>query len=68
MEPELELIKKAEEEAKKNKVSLKDLKTPYIMRPLLIGVTLMSLQQLSGVNAIVFNVHSVFNVSEMLCF
>ncbi|KAG7159798.1 Facilitated trehalose transporter Tret1-like 19 [Homarus americanus] len=60
VEPEMQLMRKTQEEARQNTVSLSDLKKPYILKPLLISCTLMVFQQLSGVNAVLFNLSLIF--------
>ncbi|XP_068227374.1 facilitated trehalose transporter Tret1-like [Palaemon carinicauda] len=63
IEPEMKYLSESLEEAKRNKVSLKDLKAPYIIKPLIITLLLMAFQQLSGVNAVVYNINIIFQDS-----
>ncbi|XP_071542331.1 facilitated trehalose transporter Tret1-like isoform X2 [Panulirus ornatus] len=51
------------EESCKAKVSLWDLTTPYILKPLLITLALMIFQQLAGVNAVIYNIIIIFKDS-----
>nr|UFQ59758.1 glucose transporter 2 [Macrobrachium nipponense] len=72
IEPEMKYLKESLEEAKRNKVSLRDLKAPYIIKPLVISLLLMAFQQLSGVNAVIYNVKVIFldagsNIQEDVC-
>ncbi|XP_042206693.1 facilitated trehalose transporter Tret1-like isoform X2 [Homarus americanus] len=60
VEPEMQLMRKTQEEALQNTVSLNELKTPYILKPLLISCTLMIFQQISGINAMLFNLSVIF--------
>lgn len=56
------------EEAAKNKVSLSDLREPYILKPLAITLALMVFQQLAGVNAVIYNINLIFQVSCVVVF
>ncbi|XP_048414717.1 solute carrier family 2, facilitated glucose transporter member 8 isoform X1 [Stegostoma tigrinum] len=42
------------------KFALSDLKNPTIYKPLLIGISMMLFQQLSGINAVMFYAESIF--------
>lgn len=66
MEPELEVLCQNQEEISKSKFSPKDLKKPYILKPLLIVNTVMFFQQTSGINAVIFNLNDIFAVSNCL--
>ncbi|KAG7170313.1 Facilitated trehalose transporter Tret1-like 10 [Homarus americanus] len=63
IEAEMKLMRKTQDDAQQNKASLRDLKTPYILKPLLISCTLMVFQQLSGINAVLFNLNKIFKGS-----
>ncbi|XP_042206691.1 facilitated trehalose transporter Tret1-like isoform X4 [Homarus americanus] len=63
IEAEMKLMRKTQDDAQQNKASLRDLKTPYILKPLLISCTLMVFQQLSGINAVLFNLDKIFKGS-----
>lgn len=61
VEPELQLLKESLEEAVKNKIPLASaLKSKATKKGLVIAFGLMLFQQLSGVNAIIFYVGSIF--------
>ncbi|XP_042893168.1 facilitated trehalose transporter Tret1-like, partial [Penaeus japonicus] len=64
VEAELQATKKSLEELQAGgKVGLSGLGRPYILRPLLISLGLMSFQQLCGINAILFNANTIFKDS-----
>ncbi|KAK7066790.1 hypothetical protein SK128_011521 [Halocaridina rubra] len=63
IEDEITAMKNSLEESKKDKISLKDLKTPYILKPLIIALLLMVFQQLAGVNAVLYNINIIFQDS-----
>lgn len=63
IEPEMKALKESLEEAAKNKVSLSDLREPYILKPLAITLALMVFQQLAGVNAVIYNINLIFQAS-----
>ena len=50
---------------KRPKVSFSDLKKPWNAKPLGIAISLMVLQQLTGVNAVLFNLGSIFEVRKL---
>lgn len=58
----MQMLKQSLEDSKANKASFSDLKQSYILKPLLIAVALMLFQQLSGVNAVIFNLKTIFAV------
>ncbi|XP_076055624.1 facilitated trehalose transporter Tret1-like [Oratosquilla oratoria] len=61
VENEMRYISEFLNATKQNKnLQVKDLKKPYILKPLLISLPLMLLQQFSGVNAITFNMMFIF--------
>ena len=60
---ELETLKKSLERQKTNEISLKVLKASYFISPLIISLGLMIFQQFSGINAVLFNLETIFNVS-----
>ena len=64
IDSEFSKIEKSVEEMKNNKMSFSDLKNPWILKPFLICVTLMLFQQLTGVNAVLFNLASIFKASK----
>lgn len=45
------------------KASLKELMQPYILKPLIITLLLMVFQQWVGVNAVIYNIKTIFQVS-----
>ncbi|XP_018012769.1 facilitated trehalose transporter Tret1 isoform X2 [Hyalella azteca] len=65
IEPELQQLTQSIEEAQRNKASFRDLKTPYILKPLLISLALMFFQQTSGINAILFNLNEIFKSAHV---
>ncbi|KAF2359665.1 Sugar/inositol transporter [Trinorchestia longiramus] len=65
IESELQQLTQSIEIAKANKASFRDLKTPYILKPLLISLSLMFFQQASGVNAILFNLNAIFASADV---
>uniref|UniRef100_A0A6A7G433 Facilitated trehalose transporter Tret1-like isoform X1 n=1 Tax=Hirondellea gigas TaxID=1518452 RepID=A0A6A7G433_9CRUS len=62
---ELLQLRMAIDEGKANKVSFKDLKAPHILRPLIISLALMFFQQFSGINAILFNLTTIFEQANV---
>lgn len=60
---ELEDLDKSRREVLENKLSLSELKRPYILRPVLTVVALMVFQQISGINAFIFNIETILKVS-----
>ncbi|XP_076055623.1 facilitated trehalose transporter Tret1-like [Oratosquilla oratoria] len=61
VEDEMNYISEFLNASKQNKkLQLKDLKKPYIFKPLLISLPLMFFQQFSGVTAITFNIIFIF--------
>ncbi|XP_063595968.1 facilitated trehalose transporter Tret1-like [Penaeus indicus] len=63
IQTELNMLQQTVEDAKRNKASFKDLLKPYILKPLLISLTLMFFQQYSGVNPVLFNLTTIFEDS-----
>ncbi|KAG7154095.1 Facilitated trehalose transporter Tret1-2-like 6 [Homarus americanus] len=63
IQTELDMMRQSMEEAKHNKTSLKDFMKPYILKPLMISLTLMFFQQFSGVNPVLFNLTTIFSVA-----
>lgn len=55
-------------EAQENKGSFKDLLKPYNLKPFIISTSLLIFQQLSGINAILFNLSTIFEVSKYVWF
>ena len=62
IEPELDRMKVAAAEQRENKGSIRDLAKPYVMKPFIISMAVMFFQQTSGVNALLFNLDSIFKV------
>ncbi|XP_042873724.1 facilitated trehalose transporter Tret1-like [Penaeus japonicus] len=60
IQPEMQMLKQSLEDSKESKTSFSDLKQSYILKPLLIALALMFFQQLSGVNAVLFNLKTIF--------
>ncbi|XP_076055622.1 facilitated trehalose transporter Tret1-like [Oratosquilla oratoria] len=61
VENEMKYISEFLNTTKQNKkLQLKDLKKPYILKPLLISLPLMLFQQFSGINGITFNLIFIF--------
>ncbi|XP_076055625.1 facilitated trehalose transporter Tret1-like [Oratosquilla oratoria] len=60
VENEMKYINDFLDATKQKNLQLKDLKKPYILKPLLISLPLMFFQQFSGINAITFNVIFIF--------
>ncbi|XP_045595886.1 facilitated trehalose transporter Tret1 [Procambarus clarkii] len=60
VDEELQGMREAQEESERNKISMKDLTEPYILKPLLICLALMVFQQLAGINAVLFNLATIF--------
>ncbi|XP_027221001.2 facilitated trehalose transporter Tret1 [Penaeus vannamei] len=60
IQPEMQMLKQILEDSKANKASFSDLKQAYILKPLLIALALMLFQQLSGINAVIFNLKTIF--------
>ena len=59
------MMRKVLEEAERNKVSMKDLFTnSYLLKPLLISGALMFFQQFSGINAVLYNLATIFKVGN----
>ena len=61
-EPEMVRMRAAVQEAQSKNASLSDLMKPHNRRPFVIAILLMVFQQLSGVNAILFNLNDIFEV------
>lgn len=57
---ELETIRQAAEKAKQTKAGFSDLKAPHILKPLGISLAIMVFQQVSGINAVLFNLNIIF--------
>ena len=66
VDKELSDLKDSIQEAKASKGSFKDLKLPHNLKPLIISLSLMVFQQVSGINAILFNLTIIFKVSRYL--
>ncbi|XP_042234331.1 facilitated trehalose transporter Tret1-2 homolog [Homarus americanus] len=62
VEPEMNVMRQTQEEARQNTVSMDELKKPYIVKPLVISCILMVLQQLSGAIPVLFNMSLIFKV------
>lgn len=52
------------QEDDKEAYQLSDLYQPWLLKPILIGVVLMTLQQFSGLNALSFNAAEIFRVAD----
>ncbi|XP_042873713.1 facilitated trehalose transporter Tret1-like [Penaeus japonicus] len=63
IEEEMQVLKESVEDAQRNRISMKDLKKPYILKPLFISLFLMFFQQTTGVPAVMFNLITVFRES-----
>lgn len=63
IQTELDMMRASLEERQQNKVSCSDMCKPYILKPLSICIGLMLFQQFSGVNAVLFNLASIFESS-----
>ncbi|XP_053637367.1 facilitated trehalose transporter Tret1 isoform X2 [Cherax quadricarinatus] len=63
IQQEMEELKKSLKDSSDVKVTLSDLSTPYILKPLLITLALMVFQQLAGVNAVIYNINIIFQDS-----
>ncbi|XP_069974162.1 facilitated trehalose transporter Tret1 [Penaeus vannamei] len=63
IQEELKALKESIEDAQRNSFSLKDLKQSYVLKPLLISLSLMFFQQTTGVPAVMFNLTTVFRAS-----
>nr|XP_027220999.1 facilitated trehalose transporter Tret1-like [Penaeus vannamei] len=63
IQEELKVLKESIEDAQRNSFSLKDLKQSYVLKPLLISLSLMFFQQTTGVPAVMFNLTTVFRAS-----
>ncbi|MCL4126465.1 UNVERIFIED_CONTAM: hypothetical protein GTU68_021577 [Idotea baltica] len=57
---EMSEMKEALEKSRQRKMTLSDLKAPHILKPLLMCMGLMLFQQLSGINAVLFNLGIIF--------
>ncbi|XP_047740713.1 uncharacterized protein LOC108674318 [Hyalella azteca] len=64
VDAELTRLQDAVAFARNNRASFRDLGRPHIRRPLLISVVLMVFQQFSGINAILFNLTTIFESAE----
>ncbi|OXB67053.1 hypothetical protein ASZ78_005626 [Callipepla squamata] len=53
---------------KKKRLSLFEFKNPSVYRPLLIGVILMFLQQVTGINAVMFYAETIFEDANFQCY
>ncbi|KAG0712649.1 Facilitated trehalose transporter Tret1 [Chionoecetes opilio] len=60
IQTELDGMRAAVEERRRNKASLKDLLKPYVLKPLFISFGLMFFQQFTGVNGLLFNLTNIF--------
>ncbi|KAB7497332.1 Facilitated trehalose transporter Tret1, partial [Armadillidium nasatum] len=60
IETELRAIRESLEESRRRKATFSDLKKPYILKPFLMSIGLMFFQQFSGINAVLFNLASIF--------
>ncbi|KAF2359664.1 Sugar/inositol transporter [Trinorchestia longiramus] len=65
VEPELMRLQESIIYAQANKASFKDLKKPHIKKPLIIAINLMMFQQISGINAILFNLTTIFESADV---
>ena len=63
VDPELNSLQQAITEAQESKGSIKDLLLPHNMKPLSIALSLMLFQQFTGINAILFNLTTIFEAS-----
>ncbi|XP_068206136.1 facilitated trehalose transporter Tret1-like [Palaemon carinicauda] len=70
---ELDMMRDDLEEARKQKSSIKDMfVNAHLLKPLSISLALMFFQQFSGINAVIFNLTSIFkeagtDIPESLC-
>ncbi|KAK8733783.1 hypothetical protein OTU49_006478 [Cherax quadricarinatus] len=62
VEAELQVMQQLQE-ARGENTSFRDLMAPYILKPLFICLSVMMFQQLSGINAVLFNLNTIFEVS-----
>lgn len=56
---ELDDLERARKEVADTKITWSELKQPYLLRPILIVVALMVFQQISGINAFIFNIETL---------
>ncbi|XP_071549837.1 trehalose transporter 1-like protein [Panulirus ornatus] len=63
IQTELDMMRESIEDARQNKTSIRDLLKPYILKPLMISLSLMFFQQFSGVNPVLFNLTTIFSDS-----
>lgn len=63
--PELEKLHTSILEGQAKKASFKDLLKPHVLKPFLISLTLMFFQQFSGINAILFNLTTIFDSANV---
>lgn len=60
IEPEFKRLRETQEALDRNQVTMKDLLQPHILKPVLIILAVMVFQQASGVNAVLFNLGTIF--------
>lgn len=59
---EFDIMRKAQDEAHEQKFKLTDFKKPTVYKPMIIVLFLMAFQQLCGINALSFNLATIFQV------
>lgn len=60
VEPEFRTLRDTQEILNRSTVTMKDLLQPHILKPVLISLATMFFQQTSGINAVLFNLGSIF--------
>ncbi|KAI9554051.1 hypothetical protein GHT06_019323 [Daphnia sinensis] len=65
IKPELYQIECRVQEDSNKAYQLSDIYQPWLLKPILIGVVLMALQQFSGLNALSFNAAEIFRMADI---
>lgn len=60
IESEFKMLCDKQEWLNRNQVTLRDLKQPHILKPVIICLMIMFFQQASGINAVIFNLGTIF--------
>ncbi|XP_078737600.1 solute carrier family 2, facilitated glucose transporter member 8 isoform X3 [Lampetra fluviatilis] len=64
---EIRLIRQGQQQQQQERLSWRELRMPVLYKPLAVTVLLMTLQQFSGINAVMLYAESIFRAAHIQC-